>query len=343
MQDHNTTGQDYSLRNHFRFTGPIFDFHAHVTTTSEAEKAEGPVGGHGDEGRTEAARLMLEVGREFGIVQTLTMCAANDIAPLRAALGDGLMYNAMLNKKLDEPDDVAFRSLDAFLEAGIVMVKLWSAPRGRDRGLTVDAPWRIECLKRARAAGIKHVMVHVGDPDVWWTRAYSDTEKFGTKPDQYTPFRKMIEMFPDLTWIGAHMGGDPEHPDRLQKLLEDYPNLYFDTSATKWQVREVSRHPEAVKALVEKFPDRFFFGTDLVTRHSLSREHYESRYWCQRTLWESDWRGPAPIGDPDYVPGEGEPEAPFLHGAGLSPETLTKVMWGNAAKLLGLKEPVREQ
>ena len=153
----------------------------------------------------------------------------------------------------------------------------------------------------------------------------------------------MIEMFPDLTWIGAHMGGDPEHPDHLQKLLEDYPNLYFDTSATKWQVREVSRHPGAIKALVEKFPDRFFFGTDLVTKHSLSREHYESRYWCQRTLWESDWRGPAPIGDPDYVPGEGEPEAPFLHGAGLSPETLTKVMWGNAAKLLGLKEPVREQ
>ena len=283
---------------------------------------------------------MLEVGKEFGIVRTLSMCAANDIAPLREAVGDGLLFNAMLNKKPDESDDVAFANLDAFLEAGIVAVKLWSAPRGHERGLTVDAPWRIECLKRARAAGIRNVMVHVGDPDIWWTRAYADTAKFGTKPDQYVPFRRMMELFPDMTWIGAHMGGDPEHPDRLQKLLEEYPQLYLDTSATKWQVREVSRHPGAVKTLVEAFPDRFFFGTDLVTRHSLTREHYESRYWCQRTLWETEWQGDAPIGDADYVAGDGEPEKPFLRGVGLSADTLDKVMWGNAAKLLGLKRPL---
>ena len=30
----------------------------------------------------------------------------------------------------------------------------------------------------------------------------------------------MLEMFPDLTWIAAHMGGDPEHADHLEELLE---------------------------------------------------------------------------------------------------------------------------
>src|SRR5213079_3186913 len=135
----------------------------------------------------------------------------------------------------------------------------------------------------------------------------------------------------------AHMGGDVEHPDHLEALLEKYPNLYFDTSATKWVVREASRHPAAVRGLICRHPERFFFGSDLVTRHFLVREHYVSRYWCQRTLWESDWQGPSPIADPDYVKPEGGPEQPTLHGIGLSDAVLEKVYWRNAAGLLRIE------
>ena len=151
-------------------------------------------------------------------------------------------------------------------------------------------------------------MVHVADPDAWFKTAYADSAKFGTKPQQYEGLERMLQMFPDLTWIGAHMGGDVEHPDHLEALLEKYPHLYFDTSATKWQVREASRHPDAVRALICRYPDRFFFGSDLVTRHTLEREHYVSRYWCQRTLWESDWQGPSPIADGDFKAEDGEPD-----------------------------------
>ncbi len=98
-------------------------------------------------------------------------------------------------------------------------------------------------------------MVHVGDPDVWWTHTYKDTAKFGTKPEQYEPFLRMVEMFPEFTWIGAHMGGDPEHPDHLEAMLERCPNLHFDTSATKWQVREVSPRGEAIRSLIIRHPD----------------------------------------------------------------------------------------
>src|SRR5262249_49134026 len=149
-------------------------------------------------------------------------------------------FNGSIAKKRDEPDDAAYRLMDRFLKAGVELLKFWSAPRGRDRGLFVNAPWRIEVARRARAAGIRIIMVHVGDPDVWFRTTYADAAKFGTKPDHYRDLAQMLEMFPDLTWIGAHMGGDPEHPDHLEALLERYPNLFFDTSATKWQVREVS-------------------------------------------------------------------------------------------------------
>src|SRR5207249_9837605 len=101
--------------------------------------------------------------------------------------------------------------------------------------------------------------------------------------------RRLLEMFPDMSWIGAHMGGAPEHADHLAELLERSPHLFFDTSATKWQVREVSAHRDATRSLVCRHPDRFLFGSDLVTRHGLEREHYVSRYWCQRSLWESTW------------------------------------------------------
>ena len=334
--EHNVTAHDYSRREHLTYSGPaIIDIHSHVTMTSADEKAQGPASGAGSTGSSDAAAMMLAVADEFGIGRTYSMCPAQDIAPLRERFGNKIAFNGSFNKKPDEPDETAIRNLEKFLEVGIEIVKLWAAPRGRDRGFFVDAPWRIEGLKRARAAGVRIVMTHVGDPDVWWTHTYEDVAKFGTKADQYVPLRKMLNLFPDMIWIGAHMGGDPEHPDHLEALLEEFPHLHFDTSATKWQVREVSAHREAISSLISRFPDRFLFGSDLVTRHALTPEHYISRYWCQRTLWESNWSGPSPIADPDYKSSVGDP-SPLLHGIGLPPDVLEKVYAGNARRLLKL-------
>jgi len=332
--EHNINGHDYDRREHFAYAGPpIIDLHSHVTMTSTEEKPDGAAGGAGVKGSSVAAAIMLDTALEFGISRTVTMCPPQDIAPLRERFGNRLAFNGPISKKLDEPDEAAYRTLDQFLAEGVSIIKLWAAPRGRERGLVIDAPWRIEALKRARAAGVRVVMCHVGDPDAWWTHTYQDVAKFGTKADQYRPLEAMLEQFSDMTWIGAHMGGDPEHPDHLEDLLVRYPHLNFDTSATKWQVREVSARPEAIRSLVSRFPDRFFFGSDLVTRHSLPREHYISRYWCQRTLWESGWTGPSPIHDPDHRAGDGERKSPMLHGVSLPPEVLAKVYGGNARRL----------
>src|SRR5262249_47031834 len=154
-------------------------------------------------------------------------------------------------------------------------------------------------------------------PDVWFRTVYADAAKFGTKAEQYVGLERMLTMFPDVTWIGAHMGGDVEHPDHLEAMLEKYPHYYLDTSATKWVVREASQRRDDVRKLMCRQPDRFFFGSDLVTRHTLDREHYISRYWCQRTLWESTWEGPSPIADADWTPAAGGPKLPMLRGVGL--------------------------
>lgn len=337
LPEYNVTGIDYAERGHLRYDGPIIDFHAHVMVTRPGDPPTGPPPGSGPGASVAQAETMLAVGADFGVQQTVTMCPADDIEPLRARFGAALVFNAMINKKTaDESDDQAIRHLERFLERGVKVVKLWSAPRGRERGLFIDAPWRIDALKRARSAGVRLVMVHVADPDAWFRTVYADASRFGTKPEQYVGLERMMDLFPDMTWIGAHMGGDSEHPDHLQALLETYPHFNIDTSATKWQVREVSPRAGEHRALITKFPDRFLFGTDLVTRHHLTREHYVSRYWCQRTLWESTWSGPSPIADGDYVAAAGEPATPTLRGVGLPDDVLNRVYYRNAERLLSM-------
>ena len=333
--EHNVTGIDYADRRHFRYNGPsLIDFHAHVLQTRPSDPKNGPPTGTGPGASVSQAETMLDVAQEFGISRIYSMCYPDDITPLRKRFGSRLGFNGSISKKLDDPEEVAYRLLDRFLELGVEIIKFWSAPRGRDRGLFVDAPWRIEVVKRARAAGINIFMVHVADPDVWFKKTYADQSKYGTKPDQYVGLERMLQLFPDVRWVGAHMGGDPEHADHLEHLLEKYPHFFLDTSATKWQVREVSEHRDEIRDLICKYPDRFLFGSDLVTRHDLPREHYVSRYWCQRTLWESDWEGRSPIADADFEHGPDVSATPMLRGLKLPLDILEKVYHSNAVSLL---------
>jgi len=332
--EHNVTSIDYAQRAHFRYQGPpLLDIHSHVTLTQPTESAtSSPDSGLGQ------AETMLAVATEFHVGRIYTMCPPEHIPALRERFGQRLGFNgSILKQRIDEPDDEAYRLLDRFLAEGIEIVKFWAAPRGRDRGLLVDAPWRMVAAERAIAAGVRLFMVHVGDPDAWFRTVYTDSVKYGTKPDQYTGLIRLLTAFPDVNWIGAHMGGDVEHPDHLESLLERFPNFYLDTSATKWQVREVSARGDAVRALIRRYPDRFLFGSDLVTRHGLPREHYVSRYWCQRTLWESNWEGRSPIADPDYAREPGAPPTPLLRGIDLPAEVLEVVYHSNAERLLGTR------
>ncbi len=331
--EYNVTGIDYADRRHFRYSGPIIDIHAHVFQTRAADPADGAPLGTGPGASMDQAATMFNVAETFGVVKTYSMCPPDDIEPLRERFGGRLGFNGSIIKQRGDSDDVAYRLLDRFLAAKIELLKFWSAPRGRDRGLFVNAPWRIEVARRAYAAGIRVIMVHVGDPDVWFRTTYADSAKYGIKAEHYRDFIQMLEAFPEIIWIGAHMGGDPEHPDHLEELLERYPHLYFDTSATKWQVREVSAQRDEVHGLISRHPQRFLFGTDLVTRHGLSRDHYVSRYWCQRTLWESDWEGRSPIADKDYTPLAGEATTPLLRGLALSQDVLESIYYGNAKRL----------
>src|SRR5437660_195781 len=132
MSEHNVTGVDFADHRHFRYAGPLIDFHAHVFQTRPGDPKDGPPLGHGPGASLEAAEAMLAVAEEYGIVRTYSMCPAEDIAPLRERFGVRLGFNGSIVKKLDEPDEVAYQLLDRFLEQGVELLKFWAAPRGRE-------------------------------------------------------------------------------------------------------------------------------------------------------------------------------------------------------------------
>jgi hypothetical protein len=121
--EHNVTGVDFTDRLHFRYAGPLIDIHAHVMQTRPSDPPSGPPPSAGPGASLTQAGVMLEVGRGFGVVRTYSMCFPDDIPPLRERFGRLLGFNGSISKKPDEPDDVAYRLLDRYLELGVEMIK----------------------------------------------------------------------------------------------------------------------------------------------------------------------------------------------------------------------------
>lgn len=279
-----------------------------------------------------AAGILRRVCDLFGVHRLYSQTRIAEAQRVRDALGDRVRFVAGPDY-MSEDRSHAFR--EGFLrnierwhdEFGARMVKFWMAPRYRDFVdpvrdadiYTLDSPWRVRIAEAARDLGMMF-KTHIADPDTWFATKYADARKYGTKREQYEPLEIMLERF-DVPWIAAHMGGWPENLEFLDGLLARHDNLYLDTSATKWMVRELSRHSRAdLLAFLTRWRGRILFGSDIVTSdaHLAPNEHspnqfaadqaqneheafdlYASRYWALRTLFESDWRGPSPIADPD--------------------------------------------
>ena len=247
---------------------------------------------------------------------------------------------------------------------GARLVKFWAAPRGIDFGreagdaglLRLDAPERLVAMEAASELGM-YFMVHVADPDTWFTAKYRDAAVYGTKKQQYETLEPLLERF-SQPWIAAHLGGWPENLEFLTGLLRRHDNLYLDTSATKWMVRELSKHRrEELVSFLTEFRGRVLFGSDILTadehltggdktHEQLAKatsadeafDLYASRYWALRTMFETDYLGPSPIADPDLHMLDPEKhtelDAPVLAGKTLPADLLASLYHDAAHDLL---------
>ncbi len=175
------------------------------------------------------------------------------------------------------------------------------------------------------------VIIHTADPAPFWQpmngfnerwlelKTHSGRKRDASKGDfsfeelmeqQHDIFRK----HPKTTFINAHMGWYPNDLQKLDSLMEVFPNMYAEIGAV---IAELGRQPRAAKKFFEKRQDRILFGKD-----SYVPEEYMTYF---RVLESED----------EYFPYHKKYHAFWrMYGLGLSDEVLKKVYYKNAIKII---------
>lgn len=303
--------------------GRVIDFHSHLLAARHGE-------------------AWFQAADHFGIDAFVTMAPLEEAAELKKRWGDRLRFIVVPNWMYTGPDAVDdwLHRLDGLYNLGSRLLKFHMAPRSLDRHhWDLESP-RLKPIFDEVVARKMGIMTHVGDPDIWYSHQYADAARYGTRELHYAMWERTMQKYPDIPWVGAHLGGNPEDPQRLQGLLDRYPNLMLDCSATRWMAREVSRHHQQMRDFFIRNADRLLFGSDQVSGDDRGFDFLASRLWVHRKLWESDYVGPSPILDPDVPADQQVP----LHGLHLPQQVLQKLYHDNAIKLLarlgmGFDEP----
>jgi hypothetical protein len=293
--------------------GKVIDFHSHLLAARQAP-------------------VWFEAADHYGIDIFLTMMQLEEALSLYRDWGHRLLFIAVPSwqNPTDHPVDDYLRRLEAFYNLGSRMVKFHSAPESMlRRGWRLDSP-QLKPVFEEAAARKMGIMTHVGDPDAWYAGRYSDTAKYGTRQDHYQMWENVLQQYPTIPWVGAHMAGHPEDLVHLQALLDRYPNLSIDCSATKWVARCLSAQRDAARDFFIRNQDRIMFGSDQVSSDDRGFDFYASRFWVQRKMWETAYIGDSPITDAD-APGD---QSPLLRGLALPDGCLQKLYHDNAARYL---------
>jgi len=102
-----------------------------------------------------------------------------------------------------------------------------------------------------------------------------------TAPGFAQEFIEILYRYPDLKVVCPHFMLSSIKDSRLRELLDTFPNLYSDIGFGHDDfliagLKRISKDPEKFRRILREYPDRFFFGTDLVmTNHPM-----KTAEWC---------------------------------------------------------------
>lgn len=317
VRDHyNRTGADFRRpMPRPKVNGLVIDFHCHLLANRHA-------------------RDWFEAADHYGIHQFVTMTPLEEVVGLLRDWPGRLHFIAVPqwgpnNVPADWFDDYRTR-LEGFYNLGSRIVKFHAAPGTMAmRGKWLDDP-AFRPLFREAIGRKMAVMTHVGDPQTWYDAKYTDATKYGTRDEHYAMWEGLLEEYRGVPWVGAHLGGNPEDLHRLQGLLDRFPDLWLDCSATRWMVREISARRDAAREFFVRNQDRIIFGSDQVSGDDRGFDFLASRFWAHRKLWETAYTGPSPIFDPD-LPADRQP---ILRGLALPDGVLQKMYHDNPIRFM---------
>lgn len=223
-------------------------------------------------------------------------------------------------------------------DEGFTLAKSWFGPRWRDYVEDVPTDFRIDSPKlepvfQALEDHDLPIIIHVADPDTYFTLHYQDSSKYGTKEENLAQLEAVLERHPKVRFQIPHFGAQPEihRLPRLASWLDRFPSVVLDTASSRWMARELSKNVPKAREFLMKYADRILFGTDLSSGRE-EKEFFRTRYLAQWLLWESSARDePLPFEDADTKDTGGT----YIQGLDLPQSVLKKLYWKNAARLYG--------
>jgi hypothetical protein len=197
------------------------------------------------------------------------------------------------------------------IAGGAVSVKLWknigmTVKDKNGKFIMVDDPGLKPVIDFIISKKLP-VTGHLGEPLNCWLplnkmTVASDSSYFAENPQyhmflhpEYPSYEEQInardhllELHPDLIFIGCHLGGLEWNVDELARSLDKFPNMAVDMAARICHLQyQSSKDREKVRDFCIKYQDRLLYGTDLSDGDSGDREKLSG--WIHNT-WLDDWK-----------------------------------------------------
>lgn len=234
------------------------------------------------------------------------------------------------------------------IDSGAVGVKVWKnigmGIKNRDSNfIMIDNPVFSPVFHYMETNGIL-LIAHLGEPKNCWLpldqmSVVNDSIYFSEHPeyhmylhpeypsyeDQINAMRRLLDKYPKLHFVGAHLASLEWDVDQIAAFLDRYPNAVVETAARIGQLQYQSvRDRDKVRNFFIKYQEQIMYGTDLEAEKSLGSE--TTKMQAHKT-WMDDWRYFATA---DYM------ASPFVHakvkGLQLPKDVIDKFYYRNAVR-----------
>jgi predicted TIM-barrel fold metal-dependent hydrolase len=305
---------------------PVIDIHSHQPTPISAGELDRVMSGM----QANNLQILVNLSGSSGTrlrdgIEALRASKHRDRMVLFANVnfggGVGPGFGAKAAKQLDDDIRAGAMGLKVFKDLGMFDRK---ADGSR---LPVDDPELDPIWETCSRLNVP-VLIHVAEPPAFFEPLDYTNERWlelALHPDRrhqtgvrfeqlMTERNNMIRKHPNTKFILAHFGWHANDLARAGKLLDQYPNVYYDVAAVLY---DFGRQPKASHDFFVKYQDRILFGKD-----SYQPDEYPY-YW--RVFETND----------EYFDYYRDYHAFWkLYGIGLPDQVLKKLYHGNALRLV---------
>jgi predicted TIM-barrel fold metal-dependent hydrolase len=206
----------------------------------------------------------------------------------------------------------AIAQLDHNIDSGgAVTVKLWKnigmTERDKDgKFIMIDDP-RIKPVIDFIVSKNIPVTGHLGEPKNCWlplsemtvtgdSSYYAENPKYHmflhpeypTYDQQIDARDHLLELHPELKFIGCHLGSLEWNVDELAKRLDKFPNMSVDMAARICHLQyQSAKDRKKVRDFIIKYQDRLLYGTDLSDNDN--SDSTKLTEW-EHATWIDDWK-----------------------------------------------------